>query len=298
VTQKNRTCYDAKFIPSATITQDLRFGFPCLTTKQVYYKQAIGEILGFIRGYDSALEFRNLGCKIWDSDANENKTWLNSPYRKGEDDLGKIYGNTWRKRVVYKEDRGLNEEYLLENGYTHKLGNVYSKTIDQLHDVVDKIVNTPQDRRIILHAWFPELFDEMALPPCHVMYMFVPDEHNKVLHMTMTQRSTDFLLGAPFNLFGSGLLLQLIATATGYQPGQVTHNMTNVHLYENQIEAAEIQLTKNHDPLATLVVKQQNGTITTKSAMMFLEKLEPSDIELVGYKHQGPLPKVKMAQEK
>ena len=96
VERTNRTNQKDIFIPSATMEVDLRDGFPALTTKQLFYKQSIGEILGFSRGYDNAEDFRALGCNIWNSDANENATWLKSPYRKGEDDLGKFYGSTWR----------------------------------------------------------------------------------------------------------------------------------------------------------------------------------------------------------
>jgi len=316
----NRTNQEDIFIPSATIKVDLRDGFPALTTKQLFYKQSVGEILGFIRGYDNAADFRALGCNIWNSDANENETWLSSPYRKGEDDLGKIYGSTWRKREVFKKVKywdgsgvGLQEaqqeQHLQRNGYTCQnppKGNdskpdnlIYSKKVDQLHDVVDTIINNPNNRRIVLHAWFPELFDEMALPPCHVMYRFIPDEKNRVLHMTMFQRSCDLLLGVPFNLFGSSLLLALIAKATGYTAGTFTHQMADVHLYDNALDQASIQVRREPMMLPMLRIHKEGGECNnTNDAIKWLEGLEPHNIELAHYKYHEKLERVQMAQEK
>jgi len=304
VQRENRTNQTDRFIPSATIKVDLRNGFPALTTKQLFYKQSIGEILGFIRGLDNAADFRALGCNIWNSDANENKAWLASPYRKGEDDLGKIYGATWRKREVFKTtpvDDVEMENHLVENGYwlvADGSFDVYLKMVDQFKEVIDTIINNPNNRRIILHAWFPELFDEMALPPCHVMYRFIPDEKNNVLHMTMFQRSCDLLLGVPFNLFGSSLLLALVARACGYTAGTFTHQMADVHLYENALDQARVQVERVPMTLPTIYVSKPTPQSNTDDAIAWLESLEPGDIELVNYNHHPKLERVEMAQEK
>jgi len=324
VVRENRTDQKDWFIPSATITHDLRDGFPALTTKQLFYKQSIGEILGFIRGYNNADDFAKLGCRFWFSDANENKTWLNGHYRKGENDLGKIYGSTWRSREVFKrvpywdgagEDSHGNqipeadlEAYLQRNGYecvngegaTAKSGLVYSKFVDSFRDCIDSIINKPNDRRIIMHTWFPEIFDEMALPPCHTMYKFTPDAKNNVLHMSMFQRSCDLFLGVPMNLFGSALLLKLIADATGYTAGVFTHQMADVHLYEKSIVAATEQTYNTPLELASIeTTKITNSNITTNSALHWLENIEPSEIKLNGYMFTSlDSKRVEMAQEK
>jgi len=299
VWQDNRTNYRAKFIPSATIKHDLRDGFPVLTTKKLFFKQSIAEILGFIRGYTNASDFRSLGCRFWDSDANENKTWLNSPFRKGEDDLGCVYGSTWRDResfvrVITADHRAFYQD----RGYVFigydKNGSVLSRHIDQLSDCIHSILYTPTDRRNIMHAWFPELFPQMALPPCHVMYEFVPDEQHKVLHMTMTQRSCDTLLGVPMNLFGSALLLAIVSKVTGYTAGVFTHHMTNAHLYENQIEAAKIQISRSPFESPMLVISNAEGT----DPIQIMENLKVDDFKINGYAHHEALPKVDMAQEK
>ena len=304
VERTNRTNQKDIFIPSATMEVDLRDGFPALTTKQLFYKQSIGEIIGFIRGYDNAADFRALGCNIWNSDANENATWLKSPYRKGEDDLGKIYGSTWRKRTVHRDTNdGNTVDYSIADGYTllakyHNL-NILSKDVDQLRDVVDTIIHNPNNRRIILHAWFPELFDEMALPPCHVMYRFIPDENNKVLHMSMFQRSCDLFLGVPFNLFGSSLLLRLVAEACGYTAGVFTHNMADVHIYENAIDAVNEQLTHNALPSPELRIHTNPPSDnSTDEAIKWLENIEPQHIALSGYNfNRLRTGRVQMAQE-
>jgi len=302
--KNNRTQYRSKMIPSASITWDLRDGFPVLTTKKVYYKQAIGEILGFLRGASTVDEFKTLGCKWWESDANENKVWLKSPYRKGEGDLGKVYGVTWRKRDVYKTAKADNvplRSYLNDIGYiaigkTNDESEIIFKRVDdQLAECCRKIVEEPNNRRNIFHAWFPELFDEMCLPPCHCFYEFVTDPENKVLHMTMTQRSTDYLLGAPMNLFGSALVLAIVASATGYTPGVFTHSMTDVHFYENQLEAINIQIKrKTYQPPVIYITPNAVG----QDPVAYIESLESDDIVISNYKNQGPLPRVDMAQEK
>jgi len=304
VVRTNRTNLKDKFIPSAVIQHDLRDGFPALTTKQLYYKQSIGEVLGFIRGYENAADFAALGCRFWFSDANENSAWLGSPYRKGADDLGKVYGATWRKRTAYKElEYGdpdfTTEEHLLDLGYdcvasSEKTRNIfYAKDIDQLKECVDKIINSPNDRRIIMHAWFPELFDEMALPPCHVLYRFIPDEQSRVLHMSMYQRSCDLLLGVPMNLFGSALLLKLVAHATGYVAGELSHFMSDVHLYENQLEQAAIQAEREPMMLPDVEIEGDSPPLL---AMEWLEGVSPDDVKLLYYKHHPALARVEIAQ--
>jgi len=300
----NRTNMRSKYIPSASIVWDLRKGFPVLTSKKVFYKSGIGEYLGFLQGASTAKDFAKLGCKWWYSDANENKQWLSSPYRKGADDLGKVYGVTWRNREVFKTVDSKNSKMItyLENiGYI-KYGEsnngteyIYIKNIDSISDSLDLIVNNPNNRRNIFHAWFPELFDEMALPPCHAFYEFVADVENNTLHMTMTQRSCDLLLGVPFNLLGAALILSIFAKATGYKAGVLTHSMTDVHLYENQIEAAEKQLAGDIRTPPTLVIRNK---VVSQTPLEYIVSLQPKDFTMVNYIPGVPLPRVAMAQEK
>ena len=99
--QANRTGINTISFPGAMLRFDLQEGFPAITTRKMAFKSAIGEMCGFLRGVNNAAEFRALGCKVWDQNANENAQWLNNPFRKGEDDLGEIYGVQWRKWPAY-----------------------------------------------------------------------------------------------------------------------------------------------------------------------------------------------------
>lgn len=169
--QSNRTGTDAIVIPAAMMQFDLRFGFPAVTTKKLIYDKGFAEMIGFLRAYNTVKQFESLGCDWWAKDANENKAWLASPYRKGKGDLGRIYGCQWRGWRVK-----LNEDGTYE-------------TLDQFQAVLDAIRNNPTGRRIIMTAWRPDEFDQMALPPCHMTYEFVVDTRKKDLHMSMHQRS-------------------------------------------------------------------------------------------------------------
>jgi len=303
VWQKNRTSFDAKFIPGAYMEFDLRKGFPAVTTRKVPFRSSLGETIGFLRGVQSAAEFRKLGCKFWDSDANENAVWLASPWRKGEDDIGICYGSTWRSREVTLKARSEAEAQALEaEGFVFETeaGDVsyHTKKIDQLRECVDTIINRPLDRRIIMHAWFPELFPMMALPPCHVLYEFMPDVENNVLHCGFFQRSTDSYLGSPANAIGASLILSIISKACGYEPGVVSYHLCNVHAYRNEVDNIQTQLDREPLPLAELDIKAEPEGNSVDDAMRFIETLEPSDVELKGYQHHPALPRVEMAQEK
>jgi len=171
--QENRTGIRTRMIPGAMMQFNLADGFPAVTTKWLAFNAVKGELLGFLRGYTSAAQFRELGCKIWDQNANENEAWLKNPNRKGEDDLGYIYSRLW-------------------NDMPHDL--VTSKW-NQIDRLIDGIKKDPTSRRLIVSAWHPEVFDRAALPPCHALFQVIIEQSTKKMHMTMYQRSCDFFLG-------------------------------------------------------------------------------------------------------
>jgi thymidylate synthase len=257
VTQVNRTGVSARFIPGAMLRYDLQQGFPAITTKRLAFGAVKGELIGFLHGCQSAADFRALNCNIWTQNANENQAWLNNPNRKGTDDLGRIYGAIWRDF----------------NG------------IDQLKEVVIKIINNPTDRRIIMSAWKPDEFDKMALPPCHVMYQFIVDTVNKKLHLCMYQRSCDLFLGVPFNIASCALLLSIVAEATGYTPGTFTHFLADAHIYENHIEQVKMQLNRQHlePPKLRLNMKKMD-------ALDAILSITPEDVTLVDYNSHAAIP--------
>lgn len=228
IRQKNRTGIDCLTIPGAMLQHDLADGFPLLTTKKMNFEAVVGELKGFLVGATSAKTFRELGCRIWDENANKNEAWLNNTNRKGEDDLGRIYGAQWRE---WQTD-------------THH--------VDQLAVALDLVRNNPDSRRIIVSAWNPAEMDKMALPPCHMMFQLIPHVSTGRLHMTMYQRSCDMFLGIPFNMASYALLLSLFSEWSGCAPGTLTMFLGDVHIYDNHMEQVDLQLAREPKPLPVI----------------------------------------------
>lgn len=262
--QSNRTGIDAISLPGAMLKFDLNDGFPAVTTKRLAYKASIAEMIGFVRGYDSAAQFRALGCKFWDQNANENTQWLTNPNRAGIDSLGRLYGVQWR-------------DWKCADG----------SSIDQLRQALNTIHANPRDRRIIISAWRPDEFAQMALPPCHVMYQFIPNVEKNTLNLCMYQRSTDLGLGCPANIFGASWLLALVARLTGYRAGVFTHFMADAHIYVNHIDAIQEQLTRAPHALPRLVINDRVPELHRDGFHPeWIDLVEPSDFALEGYTHE------------
>lgn len=511
--QSNRTGVDAISIPGAMLKFDLAEGFPAVTTKKLFFDAVKAELIGFIRGYTNAADFRSLGCKIWDQNANENKAWLANPNRIGVDDLGRIYGAQWtdqvsittkvkrnfkwqrpvclptpmpeveldlssnraglvgktfasnafgRFRVVkeyyvgkhlrydiqfeetgflqegrtkqqitvgevrdflvpsvhgvaclggmwgndeglavqlkptwegmisrcyrnsdpeydryggsgvfvcrrwlnfsnfladfksipgwelkltYPDDYSIDKDFEGSNKYGPGLvrfaprkeqvlnskqikpfkgkcpdGNVYffcTKTeavekfpeltpigighclagyqrehagwkfkhvgsthryriVNQLKEAVAKIKNDPTNRRIIVNAWRPDELDQMALPPCHLMYQFIVNVERNELSLCWYQRSNDCFLGSPFNIASYALLLSMVAQVTGFKARHLTYFAADTHIYRNHLEQVEEQLSRKPFKLPTLKLNNE-----VKDLLDF----DVSDIELLNYKH-------------
>lgn len=200
--QENRTGTRTISRPGAMLRFDLQEGFPAITTRRLAFKSAIGEMVGFLRGVKNAGEFRELGCKVWDQNANENAQWLANPFRQGHDDLGEIYGVQWRQWPGYKrvplsnpaaiakaEQQGFRQiAHDEEDGQAFV---ILYKAIDQVRQCLDTIANDPGSRRILFHGWNCAQLDEMALPPCHLLYQFHPDVKNREISLTLYIRSND-----------------------------------------------------------------------------------------------------------
>ena len=160
--------------------------FPLVTTRKSYWKSAIAELLGYLRGYDNAAQFRAIGCNTWNANANENTAWLNNPYRKGEDDMGRVYGVQGRR---WQNSKG--------------------ETFDQLRKIYDNLRNGIDDRGEILTFYNPGEFHMGCLRPCMHTHTFslLGDE----LHLTSSQRSSDVPLGQNFNQIQTYVLLALVS---------------------------------------------------------------------------------------
>lgn len=264
VKQDNRTGIPAIRLPyGSRMLFDMRDGFPAVTTKHLFFNQVKGELIGFIRGYSNAADFRALGCKVWDQNANENEAWVNNPRRKGTDDLGRVYGVQWRE--------WMSTEYG---------GPLY---VDQLKEAVHAVINNPTSRRIIVNAWNPGELDMMALPPCHMLFQLTVDVQNDELSMCMYQRSCDMFLGVPFNIASYALLLHIIAEATGYTPRFLTMFLADAHIYENHIEQVREQLTREPLPMPTLALPIADPLHNW--GMQYIESVGPESISLLDYKH-------------
>lgn len=267
--QQNRTGIPTKRLTGAMLEFDLKEGFPAMTTKKLAFVAVKGELLGFIRGYDNAAQFRELGCNVWNQNANENEAWLNSRERRGEDDLGRIYGVQWRDWIPPGE-----------------FG--YERTIDQLSNAIDDIINNPTSRRIIVTAWNPGEIHDMALPPCHMTFQFLVDIDSNELSLCMYQRSCDMFLGIPFNIASYALLLELVAAATGKRAGKLIMFLADVHIYQNHVEQVIEQLKRRTLPLCQLVINEK-FFYRSEDPLKRLELCIPNDISLDNYVSHLPI---------
>jgi thymidylate synthase len=223
---------------------DLAEGFPLLTTKKVHLKSIIHELIWFIAGDTNIRYLTDNGVTIWNEWADANG------------DLGPVYGSQWRSWPT--PDGG---------------------TIDQLANVVQAIRKNPDSRRLIVTAWNPAEVDQMALPPCHMMFQFYVS--NGRLSCQLYQRSADILLGVPFNIASYALLTQMMAQVTGLLPGEFIHTLGDAHLYSNHLEQARVQLLRTPKALPTM---------THNPAIERLEDFRYEDFVLTGY---DPAPAIK-----
>lgn len=204
--------------------------FPLLTTRKSFYKSAIAELLGYLRGYDNAADFRKLGTKTWDANANLNEAWLHNPNRKGEDDMGRVYGvqgRGWRKYDGSK--------------------------LDQLQKIVHNLTNKIDDRAEILTFYNPGEFELGCLRPCMHTHSFslLGDQ----LFLTSYQRSCDVPLGLVFNQVQVFTLLALMAQITGNKAHTAYHKIVNAHIYSDQIDLMKnVQLKREPYPLPKLEI--------------------------------------------
>jgi len=297
--QDNRTGIRTQAISGACLSFDLRRGFPAVTTRRLAFKTFIGEMCGFLRGADSAAEFRALNCPIWDANANLNQAWLANPYRQGRDDyLGRIYGVQWRHWRGHKLlhegtppfQAALSKGWTVE-GTANDGRKLLCKSIDQLRDCLDKLVFQPTDRRILFHAWNVAELDEMALPPCHLLYQFNVDVAQRTLSLCVYQRSVDAPLGLVGNLAEAAALAALFARLSGYSAARLTWFGSDVHIYENQLDLVSEQLTREPYPPPTLVIGDRIPSYaqTKRYEPEWLDKVEPADFQLQDYRHHAPL---------
>ncbi len=242
----DRTGTGTKSVFGYQMRFDLAEGFPLVTTKKLHLKSIIYELLWFLNGDTNIQYLTDHGVKIWNGWADENG------------DLGPVYGKQWRS-------------WSTPDG----------KTIDQIEQVVDLIKNNPDSRRIIVNAWNVGELPDMALSPCHCLFQFYVNDGK--LSCQLYQRSADTFLGVPFNIASYALLTMMLAQVTGLKAGEFIHTFGDAHLYNNHLDQARLQLTREPRPLPTILI---NPKVTS----IFDFKYE--DFELIAY---DPHPHIKAA---
>ncbi|WAR02731.1 TYSY-like protein [Mya arenaria] len=265
VRKSNRTGTDTLSIFGMQMRYNLRDEFPLLTTKRVFWRGLAEELLWFVKGCTNANILKDKNVHIWDANGSkEFLTNLGLGHRE-EGDLGPVYGFQWRHFGAE---------------YTDMHADYEGQGVDQLMDVIDKIRNNPDDRRIIMSAWNPIDLKKMALPPCHAFVQFFVA--NGELSCQLYQRSADMGLGVPFNIASYSLLTYMIAHITGLKPGDFVHTLGDAHVYVNHIDALKEQLQREPRPYPKLVIKRNVTDI---------DDFKMEDFEIVDYK---PYPTIKM----
>ena len=215
--KSDRTGTGAKSIFGYQMRFDLQKGFPLVTTKKLHLRSIIYELLWFLKGDTNIAYLKENGVRIWDE-------WADA-----EGNLGPVYGHQWRS-------------WPTPDG----------RKIDQIAQAVETIRNKPDSRRIIVSAWNVADVDNMALPPCHCLFQFYVADGK--LSCQLYQRSADTFLGVPFNIASYALLTMMMAQVTGLEPGTFVHTFGDAHLYNDHLELAALQLTREPRPLPTMVI--------------------------------------------
>ena len=223
-TRSDRTGTGTRSIFGHQMVFDLAAGFPLLTTKRLHLKSIIYELLWFLRGDTNVGYLNKHGITIWDE-------WADA-----EGELGPIYGGQWRSWPTAD-----------------------GSAIDQIAAVVEAIRSDPDSRRLVVSAWNVAELPKMALPPCHVLFQFYVDAGR--LSCQLYQRSADVFLGVPFNIASYALLTTMVARVTGLAPGYFVHTFGDAHLYENHLQQARLQLTRQPRPLPRMEIRRQVESI-------------------------------------
>lgn len=219
VERGDRTGTGTKSLFGHQMRFDLAEGFPLLTTKRVFFRGSVHEMLWFLSGSTNIQYLRDNGVTIWDE-------WADAA---GE--LGPVYGKQWRR-------------WEAKNG----------REIDQIAQLVEGLRNNPNGRRHIFTGWNVGELDSMALPPCHMTYQYYVADGK--LSGILYQRSADVFLGVPFNICGAALLIHMLAQQCGLQPGELVWMGADVHLYLNHLDQAREQLQRTPRPFPQLTLRE------------------------------------------
>ena len=235
----DRTGTGTKSVFGYQMRFDLSKGFPMVTTKKLHLPSIVHELLWFLKGDTNVKYLQDNGVRIWNEWADENG------------DLGPVYGKQWRK-------------------WETKDGRI----IDQVKQAVESIKTNPNSRRIIVSAWNVGELEDMALMPCHAFFQFHVADGK--LNCQLYQRSADVFLGVPFNIASYALLTHMMAQVCGLEAGDFVHTLGDAHLYNNHLDQAHLQVSRDPLPLPTLKLNPEIEDI---------DDFTYADVEVVGYNH-------------
>jgi thymidylate synthase len=239
---------------------DLRLGFPIVTTKRVPFRWVAEELFWFLSGSTDEKDLQARGVDIWAEWATPEQT---ARFKRGEGDLGPVYGYLWRSfGGTYPEMNG----------------------VDQIARLIREIETNPNSRRLIVTGWNPETCDEVALPPCHTLFQFKV-ESGKTLHCQLYQRSADAFLGVPFNISSYALLTHLVAHVCGLEVGDFVHTFGDLHIYSNHLVQVEELLSREPRPLPKLEFVAADSLRGLEGLLTF----QWENLNLAGYQSHGKI---------
>lgn len=285
-----RTGEEVLFVPGYTLKFDMADGFPAITTKQLFFKMAKGELFGFFRGFTNAAQFREIGCKVWDDNANKTKAWLANPARKSHDDLGRFGYLQWTDWRDWREATSQEEaDALTARGYqvlahdTSRNVWVLRRSINQLETSLHAVMTNPSDRGIILTGWNPAELDLGSLRCCHCSYMLQVDVATGTLHLSMWQRSFDAPLA--YNVAIGAMYLEIMARLSGLKAGVFTHFISDAHCYVKHIPGVKEMLSREHFAQPTLDLGNFPTLTSVAEIPGIFRALDPEQVKLVNYQH-------------
>lgn len=258
---------------------DINTKFPLITTKRVFWRGVVEELLWFLKGQTNSLLLEGKGVNIWQQ--NSSREFLDKLgfTTRQVGDCGPIYGFQWRYYGAKYVDCNTSYE---------------GQGIDQFRNCIKTILTDPHSRRIIMTGYNLEQISEMVLPPCHVTYQFYVDENR--LSCLLYQRSGDMFLGVPFNIASTALLTTIIAHYTGLIPGDIRLSIGDAHIYSDHIDAVKTQLERIPGDLPRIKINDSVKGLTTSdleesvsNILKRIEALTPDKFELIGYNPQGTI---------
>jgi thymidylate synthase len=302
--KKTRNGYVISIFGSMINFKDIHTSFPLITTKKVFFRGIVEELLWFLRGSTNANELKSKKIYIWDG--NSSREYLDSiglDYPEGE--LGPVYGWQWRKfgkeysnnnyiESDTSEDTDTDTEtdsdaYSDNYIYTDSDSDIENTGIDQLKYVLEELSKDNNSRRAVLSAWNPIDLKKMALPPCHILYIF--NRSSKGLSCHMTLRSSDLFLGLPFNIASTALLTQILAHVLHINAYEISLSICDAHIYEEHTPQVNKQIDNEIFEFPKVIIKKMAPDISLSicEKIRWIETLVYEDFELSNYKSHASL---------